>query len=657
MTAPDPEEQQRRLDVLEGIAAHAAVRLVSGKLPWNVWLENASQHGRYGFTNTLLIPAQRRTATDVRSYEGWRKVGRQVRRGETGIRILSTRAKVRSVFDIEQTDGNPLDLPAERLPEGLERLLQIAADLDLYVDRGRGWTYLGRPGRRLVLPPELDDVSAASLLAHQFAHVIQPKGQLDGAHGQPAGCHGVRRVIADSVAYLLLAEMGLPVDHLRFTPAESWAGTDARAAPAAAVRAVGERIVSTAMRLWRRLEDGSPKPAVVPATIAVGGASEAPRETSTLEPGKQARPKREELLAALADAHRFYRRNLLGSWGTGYLSRRGFSAKVQERWEIGQAPRAQRALVRHLRELGHDDRTLVEAGLARQTDDAEPFDVLRDRVLFPLRDREGAVVGFIGRRRDEGKGPKYLNTPVTALFKKRELLFGLHEVRGQLAGPARPLLVEGPLDAIAVNTVMPQTYAAVAPCGTAISPAHLGSLAAIADLDAQGLVIALDGDPAGRAGAVRAWRTFQDVTWPIDAAVLPHGLDPADLLSNDSRHSVTGALQSAAPLVDLVVDETIERFGGTLEFIESRLTAARAAARLIADLPPTQISRQVVRVSVRTQVEVTEVTAAVAAAISPEPGVAPAADDFPLPPLADSGPAPRATSGRAPEPSRRSHSR
>src|SRR5262245_48682396 len=106
-------EPERRLpSVLRGIADAETARLRDGTLPWTWWLERAVRHGRYGFVNTLLIAAQWRAADDVRSYDEWRAVGRQVRKGETGIRIVSADGRVRAVFDIAQTGGLPLASPA-----------------------------------------------------------------------------------------------------------------------------------------------------------------------------------------------------------------------------------------------------------------------------------------------------------------------------------------------------------------------------------------------------------------------------------------------------------------------------------------------------------------------------------------------------------------
>ncbi|TDB95682.1 toprim domain-containing protein [Actinomadura sp. 7K534] len=610
------EEQRRQLTTLKGIADHAVACLADGRLEWEVWLKHAGRHGRYGFTNTLLIPAQRPSATDARSYDAWQKQERQVRSGETGIRIISTRGKPRTVFDIEQTDGRSIEKPELSRAEGLRWLSRLAADLDFYVDRGQGWSYLGPPERRIKVHPELDDTAAAALLVHQLAHALQPGGHPDT---DGLDCRGVRRVTADSVAYLVLAELGLDVSQLFFPPPQRWAGDDVRTDSAAAIRVVGDQIVRTGNRLKRRLRDLS-KPGRSTATLVTARPGRLQETAPVAETTRQALDSStSQLHAALADAHRFFRRNLPGSWGAGYLARRGFAPAMQEQWQIGLAPRSRHSLLEHLRELGHSDQTLIDAGLAKQPKRGGPFDLFRDRVLFPLRDKDGEVIGFIGRCRDDAPGPKYLNTPETVLFHKGDVLFGLHEGRQQLAGNARPLLVEGPLDAIAVNAVMPDVYAAIAPCGTAITAAQIEEIGRSVDLDASGLVIALDGDPAGRTGAIRAWRTLRRVGGAVEAAVLPKGRDPAELLSPTEHSSVREALLSATPLADLVVDEKIQRFGGALEFVESRLAAAQAAAVLIAELPPDQIVRQVTRVAARTGMDPSEVTSLVASAISPDP--------------------------------------
>lgn len=640
------EKRQRQLDFLNGIVEYGAAALLDGRLGWATWLEQASRHGRYGFTNTLLIPAQRPTATDVRSYDDWLKLGRQVRRGETSIRILSRSGKPRPVFDVEQTDGTAIeDTAPVPTATGLARLGRLTGDLGVYPYRGQGWTYLGDPNRRLPIAPELDDLEAATLLAHQLAHLLDAQGRPDASNLDQEPCHGARRAFAESVAFLLLAEVGLPTGHLSFSAPRTWAGSDERANAAGAVRLVGEQVVRTASRLRYRLSKLQPvdPAASFPAGRTSAQGKEAVSSRLSKKPPAADSP-RDELLAAIDDAHRFFVANLAGSWSATYLARRGFPAKVQARWQIGHALRQRQTLVEHLRRRGHQDEAIMAAGLGKLGRDGELIDVFRDRVLLPFRNDDGAVIGFVGRSQDGFAGPKYLNTPDTVLFHKREVLFGLHEVGERLAVQGvRPLLVEGPLDAIAVNTVMPETYAAVATCGTAISPAHLDALNRRTDLGTRGLIIALDGDAAGRGGAVRAWRHLSTVTGPVETVRLPSDRDPADLLGNPGGSDVERALRSTVPLADLVVDERLERAGRTLEFAENRLTAVRAAATVIAGLPPDQAARQVARVASRAQCAPAEVTAAVMSAITRDPpsDLAPAAHDFPASPDLQVPPPPR----------------
>ena len=612
------EDQQHRGEVLKGIAEFELSRLHKGQRTWDQWLPHAHRHGRYGFTNTLLIAAQSPGATEVRSYDDWRRRGRQVRRGETAIRIVSRSGRPRPVFDIAQTDGPQQDAPPTADPsEALQRLQDLAKKLDLYVDRGQRWLYTGRADRRIPIPTDLDDADAAALLAHQLAHVLRRGERVDAE----AACHGVRRVRADSIAYLVLAELGLQSTDFSFPPVQSWAGADPRANPRAAIKLVGESVLRIASRIRRWLAD-------IPPT--------------SYSPRPRPADAQDALLAAQAAAHEFYRAHLTESWAPTYLAERGFDDSISDRWQLGYAPAERNALVTHLSARGFTPETLVTAGLAKLGRDGTPYDLFRDRLMFPLRTPDGAVVGFIGRRRDEVSGPKYLNTPETPHFRKGELLFGLHEGRVRLAQGSRPLIVEGPLDAIAVESAAIEDKVAVAPCGTAITAEHIDAIARHANLPSAGMLLALDGDGPGGKAMLRAWNTLRHLEGPVDAIRLPHGKDPADILRYDGYAAVRESLQSAVPLADLVVDATIERAGGKLEFAETRVTAARAAAGVIAQMKASEAARQVTRVADRTGLETGEVTALLTAAISPITSPASAAtEDFPSAPL--TGPEPTTT--------------
>ncbi|MEU8797955.1 toprim domain-containing protein [Spirillospora sp. NPDC048819] len=503
---------------LRGIADRETARLRDGTLPWSWWLERAVLHGRrHGYLGILLICAQWRGAVDVRSYEEWRSAGRQVRKGETGIRVLGRAGAPRAVFDVSQTDGLPL--PAATAP-----------------------------------PAEAARRFAASRLT------------VDGS-GQ-----GVRRVEADSVAFLVAAWLGLAPSMPVFPARAFWAGPG-----------MGDRILRTARRMYEQ----------------ASGASEH---------------------GIMPDAHRFFRARLAESWVPGYLAGRGFPAGVQRRWRIGYAPddarSDARSLTGHLRTLGHGDDEIVASGLARRGPGGRLRDTFRDRAVFAIRTADGAVAGFIGRRRDGARGPKYLNGPDTSLFHKGELLYGLHEARDRLAAGARPVIVEGPLDAIAVTVAGPAEYAAVATCGLALTSPQVDALATIADLDGAGVLVALDGDPAGRSGAVRAWDRLAGIGGPVDTAALPTGRDPAGLLHAGGRAAVLRALRTRTPLMDAVVDAALERTGGALGGPEEQLAALRAASKIIATRPP-EAAHQVVRVAARMNVPTALVTEILIDTVSP----------------------------------------
>ncbi|MFC9976961.1 toprim domain-containing protein [Spirillospora sp. NPDC127200] len=493
--------------VLRGVAAQEAARLHDGTLPWTWWLERAARFGRYGFVNTLLIAAQWRAATDVRSYEEWRAAGRQVRRGETGIRLLPRPGPEgpRAVFDLAQTAGLPLATPPPAVPS------QVIARLARHDPNARTEQDLARLLRRLALG--------------------------GGARGQ---------IEADSVVHIVLARLGLEPPAFDFPSTAPWADASC-----------GDRILRLARQLHARATDPSG-----------------------------------DLVTA---AHRYFRACLQDGWAPAYLTERGFSRSVQRRWQIGYA-RGPRTLTDHLRGLGHPDESIIEAGLARRGRTGRPYDTFRDRVMFAIRTPDGTLAGFIGRARDGASGPKYLNTPGTPLFHKSELLYGLHESRDRLARGARPVLVEGPLDAIAVNLAAPHDHAAVATCGLSLTPAHLAALRQVAPLSVTGVLVALDGDPAGRSAARRIWEVLREVDAPVDAALLPDGRDPADLLDAGGRAAVRAALRGPVPLADVVIDHAT----GRPRSAEERASAVHAALLIIAAGPPAQAARQIARLGERT---------------------------------------------------------
>jgi len=306
-----------------------------------------------------------------------------------------------------------------------------------------------------------------------------------------------------------------------------------------------------------------------------------------------------ELVQIHAEAGRFFQACLHGSWVPQYLAERGLDAALlpTSPWKIGYAPASWTALTEHLRGLGHCDAALLASGLVVNGRNGQLRDHFHDRLMIPLRDADGYVIAFIGRRppaTGDEHGPRYLNSPDTALFTKGHVLAGLAEGRMFFARGAQPVLVEGPLDAIAVTIAGTGAFAGVALCGTALTAEQVSALARTVDLGERGIRVAFDPDAAGRKAAIRAYQHLAPLSDPV-AVTLPEGTDPADLLRTSGRDALRETLhRSSGPLADLVVDATMEEWahGRELRFAELQIGALRAVTSVIAAMPEEHVGPQ-----------------------------------------------------------------
>jgi DNA primase catalytic core len=338
-------------------------------------------------------------------------------------------------------------------------------------------------------------------------------------------------------------------------------------------------------------EAGARERAAAPVLAVTGGQ---PETSPTSAPD----PPVPEISRILVDAERFYRDRLTASWVPGYLAARGFGQPTITQWRVGCAPNGWTALTSHLRGLGHDDATIEAAGLARRSARGTLIDHFRDRVMLAIRDEHGTIAGFIGRAHPNAGPavPRYLNSPETSVYTKGDLLFGLHQASEQLACGAVPVIAEGPFDVIAISAAGPGKYAGLAPCGTALIGRQAAALARVADLGQVGILVALDGDRAGRQAAVKAYGLMLAVTSKLTAVILPAGRDPADILQADGPAALRNVLQSRIePLATVVIDAHLDSWGPQLDHAEGQLNAMRSSAALIARLLPSETADQILQ--------------------------------------------------------------
>jgi DNA primase len=318
-------------------------------------------------------------------------------------------------------------------------------------------------------------------------------------------------------------------------------------------------------------------------------------------------------------AARFFINRLAGSWVPQYLAGRGFGPEVQRRWQVGYAPATRDGLVRHLRAAGYADSLIVAAGLARRSRRGYLTDIFRDRAVVPIRSARGSIVAFVGRRAEhaEGDSPRYLNSPSTFRYEKGLMLFGLWEARESLAAGAVPVIVEGPLDVLAVALAGGGRFAPVSPCGTALTSPQAQALDRAGGLATSGVLVAFDGDESGRRAAMRAYRVLSPYLAGSQLARLPAGSDPASLLADGGPGALAAALaHRTRPLADLVVDAELANWRRWLEFAEGRVSALRAIAPTVAAMPAGDVGRQVGRLAVALGLPHAVVTEAVTEALT-----------------------------------------
>lgn len=240
----------------------------------------------------------------------------------------------------------------------------------------------------------------------------------------------------------------------------------------------------------------------------------------------------------------------IGARARGYLFERGVSPQSQARFRIGFAPDSRNGLKEHLAANGVSAQAMVDTGLvASREGDALTYDRFRNRVMFPITDFRGRVIAFGGRAMSADVPAKYLNSPETPLFSKRQTLYNGFSARQAVRDGATVVVVEGYLDVIAA--VSAGFEGTVAPLGTALTEEHLQLLWRMADVP----VLCFDGDKAGLKAAERAAELILPHLKPgktVKIATLPEGQDPDDLVKAQGRGAFAEVIDKARSLSDMI---------------------------------------------------------------------------------------------------------
>lgn len=351
---------------------------------------------------------------------------------------------------------------------------------------------------------------------------------------------------------------------------------------------------------------------------------------------QQPTSKRSRLYSAHLEAAKFYRELLNTSPDAGYardlLTKRGFDKPACDTFGVGYAPNGWDLLTKHLRAAGYSIEELEEAGLSKMGERG-PIDKFRNRIMWPIKDISGEIVGFGARKLasdEEDQGPKYLNTSETPIYKKSQVLYGLDMAKKDIAKNRQVVVVEGYTDVMACHLAGITT--AVATCGTAFGDDHIRIIRRLlmdADTFRGEVIFTFDGDAAGQKAAMKAFGDDQKFVTQTFVAVEPDGLDPSDLRQEKGDLALRDLIAKRVPLFEFAIRTELKKYN--LETAEGRVNALNTAAPLVAAIRDKSLRPEYIKLLsgwLGTEVEV--VTGAVNTALKKvsqaAPVVAPADD-------------------------------
>ncbi|WP_061965367.1 DNA primase [Demequina aurantiaca] len=299
----------------------------------------------------------------------------------------------------------------------------------------------------------------------------------------------------------------------------------------------------------------------------------------------------------LLDAHRVAAEFFVSQLGTpeaktarDFLLGRGFGQEAAATFGVGYAPQGWSSLLDHLRSNGFTEPELRASGLVSEGQRGI-YDRFRGRLVWPIRDVTGEPIGFGARKLyEDDQGPKYLNTPETALYKKSNVLYGLDLAKGAIRSERTVVVVEGYTDVMACHLAGIKN--AVATCGTAFGEDHVkvvrrlmgdtgGAQLKVGSTGAK-VIFTFDGDEAGQNAALKSFALDQQFLAQTFVAVDPDGMDPCDIRQQRGDEAVRALMEARVPLFEFVIKTALG--ANNLETPEGRVAALRAAAPVVAGI-------------------------------------------------------------------------
>jgi DNA primase len=282
-----------------------------------------------------------------------------------------------------------------------------------------------------------------------------------------------------------------------------------------------------------------------------------------------------KLRAGLLDIHAIaaslFQAGLRGPQGAesrAYLERRGVSQEMIETFQLGYAEPSGQALLRRLAQEHFTPEQLVASGLVRKRDEGSGFyDAFRGRLMFPIHNESGKVIGFGGRTMREEDQPKYLNSPETPIYRKTSVLYNLHRARDGMRRSNRVVLVEGYMDVIGVYSAGIKEV--VASCGTALTNQQVRTIRRHADT----VVVNFDPDTAGANAAERAIQLFLDEGLRVRVVALEGGLDPDEYVKQKGADAYRAKIDGASSYFHWLADRARARFD--MRSAEGRMDALK----------------------------------------------------------------------------------